>query len=141
MKTTIMNPADVTRAWHLLDATDQPVGRLAVKIAKLLRGKDKPIFTPHVDMGDFVVVINAARVKLTGAKETQKLYKSYSRYPGGLKVKTAAMVRAQKPAYLVEHAVRDMLPKNRLSRTLFRRLHVYAGAEHPHAAQQPKPPA
>ena len=138
MKTTIMKAADVKRVWHLMDATDQPVGRLAVKIAKLLRGKDKPVFTPHVDMGDFVVVINAAKVKLTGAKETQKLYKSYSLYPGGLKEKTAAVVRANNPAFLVEHAVRDMLPKNRLSRTLFGRLHVYGGAEHPHAAQQPQ---
>jgi len=139
MKTTIMKPADVKREWHLVDATDKPVGRLAVKIAKLLRGKDKPIFTPHVDMGDFVVVLNAAKVKLTGAKESQKLYKSYSLYPGGLKTKTAAMVRATNPGFLIEHAVRDMLPKNRLSRTLFKRLHVYAGAEHPHAAQQPRP--
>ena len=139
MKTTIMKPEDVKREWHLVDATDKPVGRLAVKIAKLLRGKDKPIFTPHVDMGDFVLVINAAKVKLTGAKESQKLYKSYSLYPGGLKIKTAAMVRATNPGFLIEHAVRDMLPKNRLSRTLFKRLHVYAGAEHPHAAQQPRP--
>ena len=138
MKTTIMKAADVKRVWHLMDATDQPVGRLAVKIAKLLRGKDKPVFTPHVDMGDFVVVINAAKVKLTGAKETQKLYKSYSLYPGGLKEKTAAVVRATNPGFLIEHAVRDMLPKNRLSRTLFGRLHVYGGAEHPHAAQQPQ---
>jgi large subunit ribosomal protein L13 len=139
MKTTIMNPADVKREWHLVDATEKPVGRLAVKIAKLLRGKDKPIFTPHVDMGDFVIVINAAKVKLTGAKESQKLYKSYSLYPGGLKTRTAAMVRATHPGFLIEHAVRDMLPKNRLSRTLFKRLHVYAGSEHPHAAQQPRP--
>ena len=138
MKTTLVKESDVQRAWHILDATDKPVGRLAVQISKLLRGKDKPAFAPHVDMGDFVVVINAAKVKLTGAKETQKLYTSYSLYPGGLKQKTAAQVRAKHPEYLITHAVRDMLPRNRLARTLFKRLKVYAGAEHPHAAQQPQ---
>ena len=138
MKTTLVKECDVQRVWHVVDAADKPVGRLAVQIAKLLRGKDKPAFAPHVDMGDFVVVINAAKVKLTGAKETQKLYKSYSLYPGGLKEKTAAQVRAKHPEYLVEHAVRDMLPRNRLARTLFKRLKVYAGTEHPHSAQQPQ---
>ena len=138
MKTTIVNEADVQRAWHIVDAAGQPVGRLAVKIAALLRGKDKPVFTPHVDMGDFVVVINAAQVKLTGAKESQKMYKSYSLYPGGLKERSAAVIRQTHPEYLIEHAVRDMLPRNRLSRQLIKRMKVYAGAEHPHAAQQPK---
>jgi len=138
MKTTLVKESDVRRVWHVLDAADKPVGRLAVQIVKLLRGKDKAAFAPHVDMGDFVVVINAAKVKLTGAKETQKLYSSYSLYPGGLKQKTAAQVRAKHPEFLIEHAVRDMLPKNRLARTLFKRLKVYAGAEHPHAAQQPQ---
>lgn len=138
MKTTLVKESAVQRAWHVLDATDKPVGRLAVQIAKLLRGKDKTAFAPHIDMGDFVVVINAAKVKLTGAKEEQKLYTSYSLYPGGLKQKTAAQVRAKHPEYLITHAVRDMLPRNRLARTLFKRLKVYAGADHPHAAQQPQ---
>jgi large subunit ribosomal protein L13 len=138
MKTTLVKECDVLRAWHVVDAAGKPVGRLAVQIAKLLRGKDKPAFAPHVDMGDFVVVLNAAKVKLTGAKETQKLYKSYSLYPGGLKEKTAAQVRAKRPEYLVEHAVRDMLPRNRLARTLFKRLKVYAGTAHPHSAQNPQ---
>jgi large subunit ribosomal protein L13 len=137
MKTTLVKESEVQRAWHVLDATDKPVGRLAVQIAKLLRGKDKPAFAPHMDMGDFVVVLNAAKVKLTGAKETKKLYSSYSLYPGGLKQKTAAQVRAKHPEFLIEHAVRDMLPRNRLARTLFKRLKVYAGAEHPHSAQKP----
>ena len=138
MKTTLVKERDVRRVWHVVDAADKPVGRLAVKIANLLRGKDKPAFAPHVDMGDFVVVINASKVKLTGAKETQKLYTSYSLYPGGLKQISAAQVRAKHPEYLIEHAVRDMLPRNRLARTLFKRLKVYAGAEHPHTAQQPQ---
>jgi large subunit ribosomal protein L13 len=137
MKTTLVKESEVQRAWHVLDATDKPVGRLAVEIAKLLRGKDKTAFAPHVDMGDFVVVLNAAKVKLTGAKETKKIYSSYTLYPGGLKQKTAAQVRAKHPEFLITHAVRDMLPKNRLARTLFKRLKVYAGAEHPHSAQQP----
>ena len=137
MKTTLVKESEVQRAWHVLDATDKPVGRLAVQVAKLLRGKDKPAFAPHVDMGDFVVVLNAAKVKLTGNKETKKLYSSYSLYPGGLNQKTAAQVRAKHPEFLITHAVRNMLPKNRLARTLFKRLKVYAGAEHPHSAQKP----
>ena len=138
MKTTLVKETDVQHVWHILDATDRPVGRLAVQVAKLLRGKDKPAFAPHMDMGDFVVVINASKVKLTGAKEMKKIYTSYSLYPGGLKKKTAAQVRAKHPEYLITHAVRDMLPRNRLARTLFKRLKVYAGAEHPHSAQQPQ---
>ena len=137
MKTTLAKESEVQRVWHVLDAEGQPVGRLAVKIAKLLRGKDKPGFAPHLDLGDFVVVLNAAKVKLTGAKETKKIYSSYSLYPGGLKQKTAAQVRAKHPEFLITHAVRDMLPRNRLARTLFKRLKVYAGAEHPHSAQKP----
>lgn len=138
MKTTLANENEVQRAWHVLDAEGQPVGRLAVKIAKLLRGKDKPAFAPHLDLGDFVVVLNAAKVKLTGNKETKKIYSSYSLYPGGLKQKTAAQVRAKHPEFLIEHAVRDMLPRNRLARQLIKRLKVYAGTEHPHSAQQPQ---
>ena len=136
MKTTLANENEVQRVWHVLDADGQPVGRLAVKIAKLLRGKDKPGFAPHLDLGDFVVILNASKVKLTGAKETKKTYTSYSLYPGGFKVKTASQVRAKHPEFLIEHAVRDMLPRNRLARQLIKRLKVYAGTEHPHSAQQ-----
>lgn len=138
MKTTLVRLDEKARAWYLVDATDKPVGRLAVKIANVLRGKTKPTYAPSLDLGDFVVVVNAQKVKLTGAKEEQKLYKHYTRYPGGLKVKKASEVRKAQPALLVTHAVKDMLPKNHLSRQLFRRLKVYPGAEHPHAAQQPK---
>jgi large subunit ribosomal protein L13 len=138
MKTTLAKESEVQRAWHVLDAEGQPVGRLAVKIAKLLRGKDKTAFAPHLDLGDFVVVLNAAKVKFTGAKETKKIYTSYSLYPGGFKQKTAAQVRAKHPEFLIEHAVRDMLPRNRLARQLIKRLKVYAGTEHPHTAQKPQ---
>jgi large subunit ribosomal protein L13 len=138
MKTTLAKESEVQRAWHVLDADGQPVGRLAVKIAKLLRGKDKPAFAPHLDLGDFVVILNAAKVKLTGNKETKKIYTSYSLYPGGFKQKTAAQVRAKHPEFLIEHAVRDMLPRNRLARQLIKRLKVYAGTEHPHTAQKPQ---
>ncbi len=138
MKTTMVKDADVVRSWYILDATDKPVGRMAVKIAHILRGKNKPSYTPHTDMGDFVVVVNAAKAKLTGSKEEQKMYKSFSGYPDGLKLVPAARVRAKNPGYLITHAVRDMLPKNRLSRELFKRLKVYAGAEHPHTAQKPQ---
>jgi large subunit ribosomal protein L13 len=138
MKTTLAKESEVQRAWHVLDAEGQPVGRLAVKIAKLLRGKDKTAFAPHLDLGDFVVILNAAKVKFTGAKETKKIYTSYSLYPGGFKQKTAAQVRAKHPEFLIEHAVRDMLPRNRLARQLIKRLKVYAGTEHPHTAQKPQ---
>ena len=138
MKTTLAKESEVQRAWHVLDAEAQPVGRLAVKIAKLLRGKDKTAFAPHLDLGDFVVVLNAAKVKFTGAKETKKIYTSYSLYPGGFKQKTVAQVRAKHPEFLIEHAVRDMLPRNRLARQLIKRLKVYAGTEHPHIAQKPQ---
>jgi large subunit ribosomal protein L13 len=138
MKTTLMKDQHVIRKWYVLDATDKPVGRLAVKVANLLRGKTKPTYTPHVDTGDFVVVVNAQKVKLTGAKEEQKLYERFTGFPGGLKLTKASAVRAHNPAHLVFHAVRDMLPKNKLSRQTFKRLKVYAGGEHPHAAQKPE---
>ncbi|MFH0953161.1 MAG: 50S ribosomal protein L13 [Verrucomicrobiota bacterium] len=139
MKTTLMKEEDVLRTWYVVDAADTPVGRLAVKVANVLRGKTKPTFTPHVDTGDFVVVVNASKVKLTGAKEEKKMYERFSGYPGGLKLTPANKVRAKNPGYLITHAVRDMLPKNKLSRQIFTRLKVYAGAEHPHAAQKPEP--
>ena len=138
MKTTIAKEGEVARAWHVVDASGQPAGRLAVKIANLLRGRNKRTYTPHVDMGDFVVVINAAQVKLTGAKEEQKIYKDYSGYPSGLKLQKASDVRRRQPTRIVSQAVKGMLPKNKMSRQLIKRLKVYAGAEHPHAAQGPK---
>lgn len=137
MKTTLVKEKDITRAWYLVDATDQPVGRLATKLAHLLRGKNKVSFAPHIDQGDFVIVINAEKVKLTGAKEEQKIYKSYTGYPSGLRELTAAQVRAKTPTRMVTQAVKGMMPKNNQSREMMRRLRVYAGTEHPHVSQQP----
>lgn len=138
-KTTIPKAADVRHDWRLVDAAGRPAGRLAVQIANLLRGKNRPDFTPHINTGAFVVVINAAQVKLTGRKEEQKIYKDYSGYPGGLKERPAAMIRARDPGRIIRQAVRGMLPDNHTRRVLMRRLKIFAGADHPHAAQQPKP--
>jgi len=136
-KTYSAKPAEVAGTWYVIDAENQVVGRLATKAATLLRGKHKPEFTPHVDMGDYVVIINADKVRFTGNKEAKKEYFSHSGYPGGSKVTTPRLVREKKPAFIVEHAVKGMLPKNRLGRQLLKKLKVYAGAEHPHEAQQP----
>ncbi|HWD17743.1 MAG TPA: 50S ribosomal protein L13 [Verrucomicrobiae bacterium] len=125
------------RKWHVVDANGAVLGRLAVQVSDILRGKNKPIYTPHLDAGDFVVVINAEKVKLTGKKETDKEYMSYSGWKGGEKYKTVAQVRARHPEELIMHAVRGMVPKNRLGRVLMTKLKVYKGAAHPHAAQQP----
>jgi len=138
MKTTLINDIAVQRTWYLVDATDKPVGRLAVEIAHILRGKNKPTFAPHLDLGDFVVVVNAAQVKLTGRKEEQKIYKHYTGYNSGLKQFSAKTIRAKNPERMVLQAVRGMLPKNHLSRKMITRLKVYPGAEHPHQAQQPQ---
>lgn len=138
MKTTLAktsNAADKT--WFVVDATDQPVGRLAVKIATILRGRHKPTYTPHVDTGDFVVVINADKAKFTGNKETDKTYMFYTGWVGTAYRRTAEFMRGHKPAFIIEHAVKGMLPKNRLSNAMMKKLKVYAGAEHPHAAQNP----
>ena len=137
-KTVSANKATVKKEWVLIDAKDQILGRLSSLAARLLRGKHKRNFTPHVDCGDNVIIINAAQVKLTGRKLTDRKIITYSGYPGGQKIKTPAIVLATKPAALVENSVRGMLPKNRLGRELFRNLHVYAGPDHPHEAQQPK---
>jgi len=126
------------RKWHVIDADGVVLGRLAVRVADILRGKNKPVFTPHLDAGDFVVVINAAKVRLTGKKETEKEYMTYSGWKGGEKYKTVAQVRAAQPEKLIQHAVKGMIPKNRLGRVLLTKLKVYAGAEHPHAAQKPE---
>ena len=127
------------RKWILVDAAEKPVGRLAVYIANALRGKDRPTFAPQIDTGDFVIVVNAAKVRLTGRKEEQKTYMSYSGFRSGLKIQSAAQVRASHPERIIQHAVRGMLPKNKLAIQMMRRLKVYAGAEHPHAAQNPQP--
>ena len=137
MGTTFPKESEIERRWYLVDATNQPAGRLAVQISNIMRGKNKPTFTPHVDTGDFVVVINAEKVKLTGSKEEQKLYSDYTGYPSGLKQITAKVVRQKNPTRIVSQAVRGMLPKTRQGRKVFKRLHVYAGTKHPHEAQQP----
>ena len=132
-------PADVQREWVIIDATDIVLGRLASHAATLLRGKHKATFAPHMDMGDFVIIINAEKVALTGAKLAQKLAYSHSGYPGGLSSMTYAEMLAKHPTRAVEKAVRGMLPKNSIGRAQLTKLKVYAGPEHPHAAQQPKP--
>ena len=126
------------RKWHVVDANGAVLGRLAVQVANILRGKNKPVYTPHLDAGDFVVVINAEKVVLTGKKETQKKFMSYSGWKGGERYRTVAEVRARHPDKLITHAVRGMVPKNRLGRTLMTKLKVYKGDQHPHSAQMPE---
>lgn len=138
MKTFSAKAEDITRQWWIIDAEDQVLGQVAVTAANLLRGKTRPTFTPHVDTGDFVVVVNADKVKLTGKKEQQKVYTSVSGYIGGQKRETAEKVRARRPQLLVERAVKGMIPHNSLGRSIASKLKVYAGAEHPHAAQNPQ---
>src|ERR1700748_2392557 len=125
------------RKWHVIDADGAVLGRLAVQVADILRGKNKPVYTPHLDAGDFVVVINAEKVRLTGKKETAKEFMTYSGWKGGEKYKTVAQVRESQPEKLITHAVRGMVPKNRLGRVLMTKLKVYKGDKHPHSAQQP----
>ena len=137
MKTTFLQESEIVRDWYVFDATDKPAGRLAVQICDIMRGKNKPIFAPHIDTGDHVIVINAEKVKLTGRKEDQKIYKNYTGYPSGLKEYTARTIREKNPTRIVSQAVRGMLPKTRQGRQIFRRLHVYEGPDHPHKAQQP----
>ena len=137
MKTYLPKDHLEQRKWHVVDANGAVLGRLAVQVANILRGKDKPVYTPHFDAGDFVVVITAEKVRVTGKKETDKEFMSYSGWKGGEKYATVAQVRARQPEKLIMHAVRGMVPKNRLGRVLMTKLKVYKGAEHPHAAQQP----
>jgi len=137
-KTVSANKTTVTKDWVVIDATDQVLGRLAVKAATLLRGKHKPNFTPHVDCGDNVIIINAEKVRLTGNKLDEKTYVRHSGYPGGQTSEKAKELLKRRPLALVEHAVKGMLPKTRLGSELFRNLYVYQGPEHPHQAQQPK---
>ncbi|CAB4244691.1 50S ribosomal protein L13 [Methylacidimicrobium sp. AP8] len=137
VKTFSAKPADVRRSWYVIDAAGQPVGRVAVQAAVLLRGKHKAQYTPHVDTGDHVVVINAARAIFTGKKEGTKTFMRYSGFIGGHHSETVQRVRERKPEFLIEHAVKGMIPHNRLGRRIFRKLHVYGGSEHPHEAQHP----
>jgi large subunit ribosomal protein L13 len=137
MKTTFVKEAEVERRWYVIDATGKPAGRLAVQICNIMRGKNKPVFAPHVDTGDFVVVINAEKVKLSGNKEELKVYKHYTGYPDGLRQFPAKMIREKDPTRIVKQAVRGMLPHTRQGRQVYRRLHVYVGDQHPHEAQKP----
>ena len=138
MKTYYAKPQEVEREWLLIDATDQVLGRVASKTAQILRGKNKPQYTPHVDTGDFVVIINADKIRLTGSKATSKEYYRHSGYPGGLKVETYEEAMTKHPERVIERAVKGMLPKNTLGRAMGKKLKVYAGAEHPHVAQNPR---
>lgn len=137
MSTFIPDRSQTVRRWHVIDAADQPVGRVASLAARLLQGKHKAAYTPFLDLGDHVIVVNVAKAKLTGKKEEQKLYRYHSGYDGGLRVERAKDVRARHPRRLMEEAVRGMLPKSKLGDAMYRKLNVYEGAEHPHAAQSP----
>lgn len=138
MKTFMASPATIDRKWYVVDATDQTLGRLASEVAKVLRGKNKAIFTPHMDCGDYVIVINAEKVKVTGRKLDQKIYRHHSEYVGGMKETTLREKMAKKPEQVIEMAVKGMLPKGPLGRQMYTKLHVYAGPEHAHAAQKPE---
>lgn len=138
MKTSLPKESDIKRQWHVVDVTGKPLGRVAVKIANLLRGRNKVMFTPHIDTGDFVVVVNARNVKLTGSKSEKKLYVTYTGYRSGNTAVPAARLLERHPERVITKAVEGMLPGNTMSRSIIKRLKVYAGAEHPHAAQNPK---
>ena len=137
MKTSIPSPEDQVRQWHLIDAEDAVLGRLASQAANILMGKNKPSYTPFLDMGDHVVVVNAAKVRLTGRKDDQKIYRRHSGYPGGLTETKARIVRESRPVRMVEEAIQGMLPKTKLGKQMYRKLQVYAGPKHPHPAQKP----
>jgi large subunit ribosomal protein L13 len=139
MKTFLPKVNPDQRKWHVIDASGVVLGRLAAQVADVLRGKNKPIFTPHLDAGDFVVVVNAEKVRVTGKKETGKFYMTYSGWKGGEKRRSVAQVRAKRPEELIHRAVKGMVPRNRLGRVLLTKLKVYKGANHPHAAQKPEP--
>lgn len=136
--TKFIKPEDADRKWFIVDAQNQILGRLASRVASVIRGKYKPVFTPNMDAGDFVVVVNAEKVKVTGKRETLKQYVRHSGYPGGQKFTSLQEMLAKKPEFVIQHAVKGMLPKNRLGRVLIKKLKVYAGDQHPHAAQKPE---
>lgn len=137
MPTHSTKPSEITRTWHVIDASSQTLGRVATQVARLLMGKHKPLYAPHIDTGDHVIVINAAKVLVTGKKTQQKIYYGHSQYPGGLKSTALSKTLATFPTRVFQHAVRGMLPKNSLGRAMFRKLKVYPGASHPHQAQVP----
>lgn len=137
-KTFTPKSADITRRWWVVDAAGKPLGRLATEVATLLRGKHKPMFAPHIDTGDFVIVINAAEVEVTSKKSQQKIYYRYTGYPGGLREESFESLRERRPEAVIERAVQGMLPKNKLGRKMIGKLKVYAGADHPHEAQRPE---
>lgn len=139
MRTTFMaNAQNIERKWYVIDAEGKTLGRLASEVASILRGKHKPTYTPHVDTGDHVILLNASKIQLTGKKLTDKIYYRHSLHPGGLKTRTALEMRTNYPERMLELAIKGMLPKNSLGRQMFKKLHVYAGSEHPHQAQQPE---
>ena len=138
MKTYMANPDKIERKWYVVDAEGCTLGRLASEVAKVLRGKNKPEYTPHIDTGDYVIVVNAAKVKVTGKKLQQKIYYNHSDYVGGMKEATLREMMQKKPEFVITHAVKGMLPKGPLGRQMLKKLHVYAGPEHNHAAQKPE---
>ena len=138
MKSYMQTKETVKRNWYVIDATDIPLGRVASKAAHILRGKHKATYTPHIDCGDNVIIINCEKVKLTGNKEEKKMYYDHSMYPGGLRERTAKVMREKYPVEMIERAVKGMLPKTRLGRQMYKKLFVYAGEEHPHMAQKPE---
>jgi large subunit ribosomal protein L13 len=137
-KTKSANKATVNKQWYVVDATNEVLGRLSSKVAKILRGKNKPDFTPHVDCGDNIVIINAEKIRLTGSKMSDKEYVRYTGYPGGQRIQLAEDIYRKDPSRLIEIAVKGMIPKNKLGNAIIKNLHIYVGAEHPHQAQQPK---
>jgi len=137
-KTYSPKPDEIERVWHVVDATDLPLGRLASEVAQILRGKHKPMYAPHMDVGDFVVVVNAENVAVTSDKSQSKIYYRHSGYPGGIKAETFESLRERRPEAIIERAVRGMLPKNKLGRQMLKKLKVYAGPDHPHEAQKPE---
>lgn len=138
MKTFMQRKEDVERKWYIVDATDKTLGRLSTKVATVLRGKHKPTYTPHIDGGDYVIIINAEKIRLTGNKLNDKLYYNHSGYPGGLRTRTAKEMVANYPVEMLERSIKGMLPNGRLGRQMYKKLFVYAGEEHPHTAQEPK---
>ncbi|MEA1903240.1 MAG: 50S ribosomal protein L13 [Actinomycetota bacterium] len=137
-KTYSPKPSEIERAWHVVDATDLPLGRLASEVAQILRGKHKPMYAPHMDTGDFVVIVNAEKVAVTSNKSQSKIYYRHSGYPGGIKAETFDSLRERRPEAIIERAIKGMLPKNKLGRQMARKLKVYAGPDHPHEAQKPE---
>lgn len=138
MKSFIAKPHEVERSWYVLDAEGKTLGRLASEVASILRGKRKPIFTPHVDTGDYVIIINAEKVEVTGKKRQEKIYKRHTGYPGGLREMTFEKLQARRPEEIIRHAVKGMMPKGPLGRQMYKKLKVYAGSEHKHEAQKPE---